>query len=108
MRWVIAVTGTGIGDSAADDAMTSCYDTYVKQTEKAYFLAHVPTGAARDAVFADLVDCLEGVGVQGVTASMESTEITEAIVSQLVDDYSPGLICLDKYQMLFPEGMFAE
>ena len=89
------------GSQAARDA---CFGTREAKIERQYFKQHVPTGAARDAMMVKLLSCLENVGVTGLTPASEEQVIVAAIAKQLPQDMSPGLLCVEKYSVLFPEG----
>jgi hypothetical protein len=91
------------GSLAAYDA---CHRSLVRKIEDEWFLANVPTGAAREEMARDLVSCLEGVGVTGVTPEMSHEEFGGAVMAQAEDDemVARGLECMGQYTVLFPEG----
>src|SRR5690606_41739216 len=67
--------GDGGAESAALDA---CYDTHVAAIEREYFQAHVPTGAERDALFAEFAECLESFGIHGAIPSWTEHQVVRS------------------------------
>jgi hypothetical protein len=98
------------GDSDAGDAaqaaLDRCFTQYAYDVERHYFLEHVPTGAERDAMFDDLLSCLTGAGVTGLTRASTEEEIVGAIWTQYPDAPEAGMDCLDQYRFVFPEGWY--
>ncbi len=90
--------------SAASAAWDTCFDETATTVQRQYFKQHVPTGAARDALVVKLIDCLARVGVDGLSPANTEQEIVGAIAEQRAEDMSPGLLCLEKYSLVFPEG----
>ena len=109
IRWSFNVKVSDDVDlNEATSIQDSCYAQYVNDIEKVYYLAHVPTGADRDAMFIQLIECLDNVGVSGVSRTDTEQDIVKAIANSGSGDLSPGLLCLDQYRAVFPEGMFPE
>lgn len=96
------------GPSAAFD---SCYAEHVEEIERAWFWGNVPTGAQRDAMYAEFLVCLAdaGIDVTPLTPSSTKEQVTGVILGAPEDDaVSSGLWCLDEFLVLYPDGMFPE
>lgn len=89
---------------ASTQAWDECFGERETKVQRQYFKQHVPTGAARDAMMAKLLGCLTAVGVTGLTPATSEQDIVGAIAEQSAQDMSPGLLCLEKYSLVFPEG----
>ncbi len=86
----------------AEAAMNSCMTTYSDFVENQYVRAMAPTGAERDAKLQSLVDCLDEIGVLGVTVDMGETEFVKAIVANLPEEeLTRGFACMDAHASLF-------
>lgn len=90
--------------AGSQSAWDECFGEQETKVERQYFKQHVPTGAARDVMMGKFLSCLEKVGVTGLTPASQEEVIVGAIAKQLPEDMSPGLLCLEKYSLLFPEG----
>ena len=98
--------GTTAGDSwnaAAQAAQDQCYQRYAHDVEHAYIAAHVPSGSQRDADFDAMLSCLADAGVTGLSRDDTETQIVNAVVTQLPNDWSRGFACMDAYQYIFPD-----
>lgn len=106
----VGLSSSQTGDPGARDAALStydrCFERYAYDTERQYFLQHVPTGAERDSMFGDLLACLTSADVSGLTRTSTEQEIVGAIWAQHPDDPGGGMACLDHYRFVFPEGRY--
>lgn len=94
------------GPLAAYDA---CRAEHLEEMERRWLRSNVPTGEDRDAEWAELIVCLEELGVTGVQAGDDSSDIMQRIVAVDDDDVlSDGLWCLDDHLLLFPERIPTE
>jgi hypothetical protein len=97
--------GNGVDAAAAERTYDACIEKAgVDALARSYWLAQVPTGAEREKMFEQLWDCLNSVGVN--TSGLTSESKVEDIVRQaadLPDNDAAGLVCMDKYDVLFPE-----
>lgn len=107
--WGVSASVPSDGDGDAESAaLDECYSAHVAEVERAYFFAHVPTGAERDALFVQFAECLESYGVHGAIPSWTEHQIVDAIVEANGHDDMDGLACLNQFVVLYPEGMFPE
>lgn len=106
--WGFQISSSGPGDESGIEAYDQCRPIHLEEIERAYFAANIPTGAKRDELVTEMIECLESAGVEGVTHAMVETEIVSAIVEQFPNDYTPGLLCLENARMAFPEGLLGQ
>ena len=90
----------------AADVQRACYERQVGDIERVWFMQHVPRGAARSAMYASLIHCLEALGVSGVQDGMEQAAVMKQITRSLGDGFGPALTCMDQHAVLFPEVVF--
>lgn len=80
-----------------------CAASYWYRVQMSHQGDHVLTGSARDGVMADLIACLESVGVTGVLPSDGYNEVAEKFGSQLSMAGKPpdaGARCFGRYASL--------
>jgi enamine deaminase RidA (YjgF/YER057c/UK114 family) len=106
VRWSFAYDSSeGVDEAAAERTYDACMrQAGVAAIARSYWLSQVPTGAEREKMFEQLWDCLDSVGVN--TTGLSSASQVEDIVRRAVelpDNDAAGLVCMDKYELLFPE-----
>ncbi|MDR0593444.1 MAG: hypothetical protein LBG60_09390 [Bifidobacteriaceae bacterium] len=109
IRGMLTFVIEGGEEAKVDEAYDECYDAHLATIESQWFHANIPTGAERDAMFAELIACLGENGVTGVTAAMAQQEIVDAIADQVLSDdskFGASLFCMDEHAALFPEDMY--
>lgn len=108
IMWVLGFDGDASDDmEGGEKAYDKCYDDYVAGVDKEYFIAHIPTGADRDALYAEFAECLDGFGVPDANPSWTEAEVVNAIAERTGPEMS-ALTCIGQYQVLYPEGMFED
>lgn len=104
--------GIDVEEGADQDVMSKTYDscraTHIGDIEKRYFAANLPSAAERDVLIDELIECLDDIGVSGVTHAMKEEEIVSLIVQNNPEDPSGGFICLEGANLAFPDGLLGQ
>jgi len=52
-----------------------------------------------------LLGCLWDAGITGISRASAEKELVAAIAAQQPGELTPGLLCLDRYRLVFPVGV---
>lgn len=84
----------------ATAALDACWQEHAAGAASRFYAGLELTGEARDLKYAELVECLEDAGVQGVTVGDP-----EGVVGSAIGDNTDGSKCMQRYLwMVFGDG----
>jgi len=93
-------SGTGDGSSSGQQDLVACEERYGLMAAEIAFQDQVAlSGAEREAVYAQLVECLDGAGVTGITSSSTAADVGRAIeqLDRAGVDVTDATTCWNQY-----------
>lgn len=95
-------------DAGASAALEECHAEHVEEIEIAYLKPERLTGEARNHAMRELISCLEGHGVTGLSeTATDSTVFVDAIMNRSglsEDEAWEAMSCMDTYIGVWPPG----
>ncbi|NHT18051.1 hypothetical protein [Cellulomonas sp. IC4_254] len=93
-------SGTGSGSSSGQQDLVACEERYGLMAAEIAFQDQVSlSGAEREAVYGQLIACLDGAGVTGITSSSTAADVGQAIqqLERAGTDVTDATTCWNQY-----------